>query len=368
MQISAAQAGVLRMWAADESLSEGERQGLRPLRQQIYDLLEEGGLIEKPPGQGSPVQVSPAWDGRAILRKVTRENLGAWMVKCNPSVWDLEGFLDDNGEVIDAWAVQENYRSALMMPGDVVFFWVTGTDRQALTPGVWGVGHVVAPCDWDVRQDVAEDSADNGYWLDRDARLRAFYFAYLELPLLDKPTPRAIIGTDPRLAKLEVLTSPQMGNPQYVSPSEAEALLELVGGPPAAPETHTDKIAIDRFGAGFGDALKNRVVEISAMNAVTEYLQAKGWRCDDVSVQKCGWDITASRDGRERHVEVKGVSGAIPTILLTRNEVVTAQADPDWCLIVVTQALSKQAVHEFDATAAIAASEPYVYRAKLSRY
>jgi len=32
---------------------------------------------------------------------------------------------------------------------------------------------------------------------------------------------------------------------------------------------------------------------------------------------------------------------------------------------VVTQALSKQVVHEYDATATVAACEPYVYRANL---
>ncbi len=365
MQVSAAQAGVLPMWAADENLPEDERRALRPLRQQIYDLLHERGLIEKPPGQGSPIQVSPAREATARLRKVTRENVGAWMVKCNPKVWDLQGFLDDNGDVIEDWSVQENYRSALMVPDDLVFFWVTGTDRQALTPGAWGVGHVVAPCDRAVRQHEADEPADDGHWLDRDARRRATYFAYLDLPLLDEPVPRAVIAADPRLANLEVLASPQMGNPQYVSPAEAAALLELVGGAPEAPEPYPDEIVVDRFAAGFGDALKNRVVEIGAMDAVTEYLEAAGWRCDDVSVQKCGWDITAYRAGRQRHVEVKGVSGAMPTILLTRNEVVTAQTDPDWCLIVVTQALSKRVVREYDATSAVAACEPYVYRANL---
>jgi hypothetical protein len=157
-----------------------------------------------------------------------------------------------------------------------------------------------------------------------------------------------------------------MGNPQYVSPAEAAALVELVGEVPAAPESPPDEIVVGRSGAGFGDPVKNVVVETHAMAAVIEYLEADGWRCDDVSSRKCGWDITATRPGRERHVEVKGVSGSRPIVLLTRNEVATARMDPDWCLIVVTQALSKQEVHEYSAEDAVAASEPYVYRADLS--
>lgn len=40
---------------------------------------------------------------------------------------------------------------------------------------------------------------------------------------------------------------------------------------------------------------------------------------------KCGWDLTAIRnDGQERHIEVKGVSSSIPSVLLTRNELRTA--------------------------------------------
>jgi predicted RNA-binding protein with PUA-like domain len=365
-QVSAAQAGVLPMWAVDDALSDEERKALRPLRRDIYDLLDQQGLIKKPPGQGSPIQVSPAGGALPKGPKVTRENLGAWMVKCNPKVWDLQSFLDDGGEVIDDWSVQENYRSALMEPGDLVFFWVTGTDRQALTPGVWGVGHVVAPSDWAVFQDDADAPEDDGYWLDREARLRATYFAHLDVPLLDEPVPRVDIARDPRLANLEVLTSPQMGNPQYVSPAEAVALLELVGGAPPAPEPYPDEIVVDKFGAAFGDPVKNRVVELAAMDAVTDHLEAIGWRCEDVSAAKCGWDITARREGRERHVEVKGVSGAEPIVLLTRNEFTTSQSDPDWSLMVVTQALSKQTVHEYVAATAVASSEPFVYRLDLS--
>lgn len=366
IQVSASQSAVLSMWVADQNLSDEEQKCLRPLRREIYDLLDERGLIEKPPGQGTSVQVSPADGQLASPRLVTRENLGAWMVKCNPKVWDLQGFLDADWAFIENWSVQENYRSSLMAPGDLVFFWVTGPDRQALTPGIWGVGHVVAPCDWLLHQaDDGDEPADDGYWLDQDAEQRATYFVPVDIPLLDEPIPRAKILADPRLANLEILRSPQMGNPQYVAPAEAQALLELVGGAPEVPEALPDEIVIASSGAGFGDPVKNAVVERRAMEAATDYLQTGGWRCEDVSLQKRGWDITASLDRRERHVEVKGVTGAAPVVLLTRNEIATAESDPDWCLLVVTRVLSKQSIHEFSASDAVVASKPYVYRADL---
>jgi predicted RNA-binding protein with PUA-like domain len=307
--------------------------------------------------------VSPEGGAQAPDKKVTRQNLGAWMVKCNPKVWDLEGFLQDGNDLIDDWSVQENYRSALMQPGDLIFFWVTGNDRARLTPGVWGVGHVVAPTTWEVYP--ADDEAD-GYWLDHEARLRARHFAQVRIPLVERPLPRREVIADARLGSLEVIVSPQMGNPQFVSVEEREALLDLLGvDPPAVPEPLAEQIVVDKGGAGFGDPLTNQVVESLAMDAVTEHLEAEGWRCEDVSAAKCGWDITARRDGEERHVEVKGVSGAKSTVLLTRNEFLTAQADSKWCLMVVAQALSKQELHEYDAATAVAAAEPYVYRAEL---
>ncbi|NMM24181.1 MAG: DUF3883 domain-containing protein [Phycicoccus sp.] len=85
------------------------------------------------------------------------------------------------------------------------------------------------------------------------------------------------------------------------------------------------------------------------------------------ALQKVGWDITFTRGLDERHVEVKGVSGRRPSVLLTRNEVDKAAGDPLWSLVVVTQALVAPVVHEFDRNAVVDAASPYVYRAELDR-
>jgi len=87
----------------------------------------------------------------------------------------------------------------------------------------------------------------------------------------------------------------------------------------------------------------------------------------DVSLQKVGWDITFTRGVEERHVEVKGVSGRRPSVLLTRNEVDKAASDPLWSLVVVTQALVALVVHEFNRDAVAIAASPYVYRAEFDR-
>ncbi len=89
------------------------------------------------------------------------------------------------------------------------------------------------------------------------------------------------------------------------------------------------------------------------------------WQHRDVSADKCGWDITFWTDGAEQHVEVKGVSGQQPKVLLTRNEVAAARRDPLWSLLVVTRVLVAPEVHEFDRKAVLARAEPYVYAADL---
>lgn len=58
-KVRAMDAGVLRAWVDPLDLSDAERKRVRPLRMQVYDLLEEQGLIYKPPGQGSSIHVSP---------------------------------------------------------------------------------------------------------------------------------------------------------------------------------------------------------------------------------------------------------------------------------------------------------------------
>jgi hypothetical protein len=56
----------------------------------------------------------------------------------------------------------------------------------------------------------------------------------------------------------------------------------------------------------------------------------------------------------------------MPSVLLTRNELRTAEADPDWLLVVVTDALTNPTLAEFDRQAVVAAADPTVYRVNLA--
>lgn len=60
-RVAASQAGLLPYWARLAGwTTDAEKKPFRPLRKDVYDLLEKRGLIRKPPGQGSPIDVSTA--------------------------------------------------------------------------------------------------------------------------------------------------------------------------------------------------------------------------------------------------------------------------------------------------------------------
>jgi SNF2 family DNA or RNA helicase len=67
-------------------------------------------------------------------------------------------------------------------------------------------------------------------------------------------------------------------------------------------------------------------IEVLAMQAVTDNQKMYGCRVDDVSAEKCGWDITSYPpfNGDPWHIEVKGRAAGADTICVTRNEILYA--------------------------------------------
>ncbi|WP_454161974.1 DUF3883 domain-containing protein [Gordonia iterans] len=137
----------------------------------------------------------------------------------------------------------------------------------------------------------------------------------------------------------------------------------------AEPEEEPDVeqiLTVGPAGAGFGDPESNRLVEAAAVEQVTDYLEARGYVVTDVGSKKLGWDLTCVGDaGDIRRVEVKGVSGATPTVLLTANEHRSAQEDNGWELAVVTAALDSPCLTFYTAADATAVAAPMVYRLTL---
>ncbi len=75
---------------------------------------------------------------------VTEENLGAWLLRSNPEVSELDLAIADGWTHVHDWDVAQNYRSRMMAPGQRVILWSTDGGKR-MARGIWGLGRVVRP-------------------------------------------------------------------------------------------------------------------------------------------------------------------------------------------------------------------------------
>ncbi|ADU49601.1 DUF3883 domain-containing protein [Intrasporangium calvum] len=143
---------------------------------------------------------------------------------------------------------------------------------------------------------------------------------------------------------------------------DAQKLDELFG----VLDPAGDQDELEVRGAFFGDPVHNREIEIAAMDVVTERYELEDYFVTDVSDEKLGYDLVASKGAKEQHIEVKGTSGTGVAFLLTRHEYDTARTDPDWILVVVTAALGDApGYYELDPETVVDHAEPMVYQVRV---
>lgn len=160
---------------------------------------------------------------------VRRSDLGAWLLKCNPTAWDLPAFWASGERRLTSWSVRPGYRSALIRPADRVLWWVSGDGRSGFARGIWGLGQVIAEAEaW------SEDEA--GFWraADRHHQIRArveIDVALLDVPVTDAELKAAGIGD------LEVQRQPFAANPSWLSRVQLSAVTDLLPlWPPAGSD------------------------------------------------------------------------------------------------------------------------------------
>ena len=163
--------------------------------------------------------------------RVSAANLGAWLVRCNPAKWDLAGYLAGGGKTIDSCSVVENYRSAMMAPGDRVVLWVSG-DGRVLARGIWGIGHVSAG----IRDEPAESVPPRPHhWLDERTRRSVKHAVFVDIPLLASPVTDAELRSA-AIDDLEVQRQPMGSNPSWISTDQLARLDPLLPSwPPVGP-------------------------------------------------------------------------------------------------------------------------------------
>ncbi|OLT46103.1 hypothetical protein BJF87_23275 [Gordonia sp. CNJ-863] len=292
--------------------------------------------------------------------RVTDDNLGAWVFKCNPKVWKIDEFVADGNNWIDSWSVFDNYRSEMIGDGQRALLWVSGSETGKTPRGIWGLGWTVGP-----RFPVIDTDGD--YWATPDSRAAVDWFVPTDIVLLDEPLSAAdVLAHHPDLGDMEVFRSPQMANPSWISNRELRLLEGLLPEWPDPDSGVGGTVTIGPRGAGYGDTATNKLVEEAAIDAVTAHYRSLGYRVDDVGSQKIGWDLTcSSRLNGLRRVEVKGVAGREPSILLTRNELRSAREDKYWELAIVTSALTEPTIAIFTAQDVIQRADGYVYQVDL---
>jgi superfamily II DNA or RNA helicase len=89
------------------------------------------------------------------------------------------------------------------------------------------------------------------------------------------------------------------------------------------------------------DAEARRRIEQVAMRVVMDAERAMGHTIQNVSAEKCGWDVTSlppAMDGKlppARHIEVKGRAKSATTVTVTRNEILYALNQIDKFLLAI---------------------------------
>lgn len=90
------------------------------------------------------------------------------------------------------------------------------------------------------------------------------------------------------------------------------------------------------------DTQLRHAVEDAAMKVVRKFYEEQHYYVDDVSANRCGWDLEATKDQCTLKIEVKGLSGTTAVTELTPNEYQhIKEEDSSYRLCIVTNALHR---------------------------
>lgn len=158
--------------------------------------------------------------GSCIAELSDGSPVGAWMLKANPSVWDIGAAIQQRLRV-DWWRLAHTYRAELVHDGHPCVLWITRGDRRVVS-GIWGFGSI--------RGEVEYGPGDptDPLWLDHTARNQVRPRIAVDMTILETPVRSEELRSDPRLARLEILRVPRIGNPAAVSPAEWGVIRQLL--------------------------------------------------------------------------------------------------------------------------------------------
>lgn len=150
------------------------------------------------------------------MGSITRADVGAWVVKANPQMWDVHAAIGRD-ESLPGYRLYPSYRIDLVEPGDRVLIWATQDRARKLPAGF--VGEAIV-------DGLPENGRGTGdLWRDRSEKVKIRpYLGLRETVWWDQPVDVGACRADPVLSGLEVIRVPQLGNPNYATPEQVAAL------------------------------------------------------------------------------------------------------------------------------------------------
>jgi hypothetical protein len=171
------------------------------------------------------------------------------------------------------------------------------------------------------------------FWSDREIKLREDKAAGKDVRLQLENVSRTLKDLQFRLEhrRKELLAMKQIQNGTPV----------ILGGALVIPAGLLREVRGEGVALTSADAAARMKIERLAMEAVMNLERSRGCRVEDVSAQKCGWDVTSypsAEDGimpTPRHIEVKGRVAGAETITVSRNEITYAVNQADKFLLAI---------------------------------
>lgn len=120
----------------------------------------------------------------------------------------------------------------------------------------------------------------------------------------------------------------------------------LVGAALVIPRSRIDRIRESEEIEPFHDAsaAARRAIELAAMKAVTDIERKLGYTPRDVSADNVGYDIESAvpenrvaQEGNLRLIEVKGRAAGSKTVIVTKNEILTALNNPEHFILALVE-------------------------------
>jgi hypothetical protein len=131
--------------------------------------------------------------GVAGIRALTTDKLGAWLFKATGSEPSTQAHVRAGFADVESWCVRPTYRTDLVVAGQRVLLWVSGT-----AAGIYAYGRTTGPA--------------------RDGVVP------VALTALAPPLLRSELTGHADLARLEVIRMPAGSNPSYVTRAQLEVL------------------------------------------------------------------------------------------------------------------------------------------------